>query len=148
MAELTGTELIGTQLTGTHIAFLSYLALMVLVLFILLWIRTKAAMSGVKPNTFSPTGEDLGEFSKRLVRTHANIYEFFPLFGGVLLYAIITDQTNITNGLALVLLGARLLQSLTHLVSTSVMAVQLRFFMFLVQIFIVCFWLLKFFGLF
>ena len=135
-------------MNDTHIALLGYIGLFLIILLILAGLRTMLTLNGTKKaNSFAPTGEDAGEFSRRLVRTHANMYEFFPVFGGVLLFALATDQTAVTNGLALIFLGARVLQTLTHLISTSIMAVQVRFFFFLVQFFIAGFWVLKFSGL-
>ncbi len=135
-------------LSNTSIAFLGYLALMIVVLLILAGLRTGLTLSGKKrANDFAPTGEDAGAFSRRLVRTHANIYEFFPIYGGVLLYALATGQTAVTNGLAIIFIGARVLQSCIHLLSTSVIAVQVRFFFFLVQFFIAAYWTLKFLGI-
>ncbi len=136
------------HLSNTHIAFLGYMALMIVLLLILAQLRVRAALSGKAANKFSPTGEDLGPFSVRLCRAHANVYEFFPLYGGLLLYAMATGQMAVTNGLALVLLGARVLQSLTHVLSTSHLAVQIRFLTFLIQVFILIYWTLKLFGIF
>ncbi len=134
-------------MTNTHIALLGYIGLFMAILLILAALRTMLTLKGEKKaNSFAPTGEDAGPFSLKLVRAHANMYEFFPVYGGILLFAMATGQTSVTNGLALIFLGARVLQALTHLISTSVMAVQVRFFFFLVQFFIAGFWLLKFFG--
>jgi len=135
-------------MTNTHIALLGYIGLFLTILLILAGLRTMLALKGEKKaNSFAPTGEDAGPFSLKLVRAHANMYEFFPVYGGILLFAMATGQMAVTNGLALIFLGARVLQSLTHLISTSVMAVQVRFFFFLAQFFIAGFWLLKFAGL-
>ena len=135
-------------LSHTQLALVGYMVLFLALLLILAGLRTMVTMSGKKKaNEFKPTGEDVGPFSLRLVRAHANMYEFFPIYGGVLLYAMATGQTTVTNGLALIFLVARLLQTLTHLISTSVMAVQVRFFFFLVQFFIAAWWVLKFLGL-
>jgi len=56
-------------------------------------------------------------------------------------------QTDITEPLALLLLGARLFQSLMHLISTSPLFVWLRFAAFFVQLAILAWWLLQFAGL-
>jgi len=135
-------------MTNTHIALLGYIGLFLTILLILAGLRTMLTLKGAKKaNSFAPTGEDAGPFSLKLVRAHANMYEFFPVYGGILLFAMATGQMAVTNGLALIFLGARVLQALTHLISTSIMAVQVRFFFFLVQFFIAGFWLLKFAGL-
>lgn len=80
-----------------------------------------------KANSFNPDGSDVSNFSNRLCRAHANCYEGFPIFGGLLLLAIASDTMAITNGLAYILIGARLGQSFIHLASTSVVAVFVRF---------------------
>ena len=132
----------------TTIALIGHIGLFIIVLLTLGGLRTGLTLSGKKTaNSFSPTGEDAGDFSRRLVRAHANIYELFPVWGGILLLALATGHTQITNGLALVFLGARVLQTLVHLISTGIIAVQVRFFFFLVQILIAIFWLYKFFML-
>ncbi len=136
------------SLSNTSIAFLGFIALLLATLLLLAGLRTKLTLNGKKrANDFAPTGEDAGEFSRRLVRVHANMYEFFPVYGGLLLFALATGQTAITNGLALFFLGTRVLQAIVHLASTSIMAVQVRFFFFLVQFFIAIYWVLKFFGI-
>jgi len=61
--------------------------------------------------------------------------------------AIATDTTAITDGLAYYFIGARVLQAVIHLASTSNLAVQVRFAFFLVQIVIAVMWILKFIGM-
>jgi len=134
-----------TLANHTSIALLGYIALFLLILLILAGLRTTLTLNGTKAaNDFAPTGEDAGQFSKRLVRAHANMYEFFPVYGGILLLALATGHTEITNGLAMIFLGARVLQALIHILSTSIIAVQVRFFFFLVQFFIAAYWAYKF----
>ncbi|PHR60362.1 MAG: MAPEG family protein [Robiginitomaculum sp.] len=134
--------------SNTSIALLGYIGIFLVSLLMLATLRVTLSLKGKKrANDFSPTGEDVSEFSRRLVRTHANMYEFFPVFGGLLLYALATGQTAVTNGLALAFLGARILQALIHLFSTSIMAVQIRFAFFLAQFVIAIIWILKFFGI-
>jgi len=129
----------------TVIALLGYIGWTTFILLVLGIYRTALTLSGKKAaNSFAPSGDDVSPFSGRLCRAHANCYEYFPIAGGLLLYALATDQSAVTNGLALIMIGARILQSITHLLSTSVMAVQVRFFFFLVQIGIAVFWLYEF----
>ena len=87
-------------------------------------------------NQFDPGGADVGEFSRRLCRAHANCYENLPIFGGLIAVALATGHTAATDGLAMWFLGARIGQSIVHLASTSVMAVNLRFALYLAQWFI------------
>ncbi len=97
--------------------------------------------AGKALNSFLAAGTDLPGFGLRLTRAHANTYEFLPIAGVVMLYAIATGQTRLTDDLATVLIGARLAQSIVHLVSTSTMAVLVRFTFFFVQVCVVGYWI-------
>ncbi len=122
-------------------ALLIYILWMLLLLGMLAGMRTGMTLSGAKKaNAFSPDGADVGDFSNRLCRAHANCYESFPIFGGLLLLAIASDTMAITDGLAYILIAARLGQSLIHLISTSESAVFVRFGFFLVQVAIALYW--------
>ena len=63
-----------------------------------------------------------------------------PVFGGLLVVALLTGKAALTDPLAPWLLAARLAQSLIHLASTSVAAVNLRFATFAVQLGIALYW--------
>ncbi|MEZ5922329.1 MAG: MAPEG family protein [Parvularculaceae bacterium] len=131
-------------MTPTAMALLGFVLWTILLVGFLAIYRSGVVMGGgKKSNQFQPSGDDLTGFGRRLTRAHANCYESLPIAGSVMLYAIATNQTVITDGLALPFLGARLLQSLTHLISTSETAVLFRFVFFLVQVGIVVFWILK-----
>lgn len=131
-------------MTPTAVALLGFVAWTI---FLVAWLgvfRVSLALSGKKKEPgFSPSGEDLEGFGRRLTRAHANCYENLPVAGAVLLYAIATSQTAITDEFALPFLSARFLQSLTHLVSTSRPAVLVRFLLYIVQNVILVIWLLK-----
>ncbi len=108
--------------------------------------RIRATMAeGKALNSFDPAGNDLGDFGRRVTRAHANCYENLAVAAAVLLYAIATDQTAITNGLAMTFLGARVLQSVIHMFSTSVPAVLVRATLFFVQVFILIIWIYRLF---
>ncbi len=134
-------------MTPTATALLGYVAWTLLLVISLGTLRTGAVLAGKKaPNAFSPSGDDMGGFAQRLTRAHANCYENLPIAGAVLLYAIAVNQTWATDRLALALLGARIAQSVAHLISTGNMFVRIRFFFFVVQIAILVYWLLLLFG--
>jgi uncharacterized MAPEG superfamily protein len=95
----------------------------------------------VAANEFRPDNSNLPPFMQRLARAHANCIESFPIIGGLLVVALLTNRTGVTDALAPWLLLARLLQSSIHLVSTSVLAANLRFLAFAVQIAIAVYWL-------
>ena len=133
-------------MSATVVALLGYIGVMLVLLLILAGLRVGLTVMGKAPASgFAPGGDDVSPFSTRLCRAHANSYEFFPIVGGLLLYGLATGQSSITNGLAIFLLGARVLQSITHLASSSAMAVRLRFAFFLVQFLIAGYWLYLFF---
>jgi uncharacterized MAPEG superfamily protein len=99
--------------------------------------RASLVITGKRaPNRFDPGGADVGEFSRRLCRAHANCYENLPIFGGLVAVALATGQSQVTDGLAMWFLGARIGQSVVHLLSVSNMAVNVRFALYLVQWFI------------
>ena len=97
-------------------------------------------LKAVPSNGFQPDNGNLSPFMQRLARAHANCLEGLPVFGGLLVIAVLAGQTAVTDPLALVLLGARVVQSLIHLASLSVMAVNLRFSAFAVQMLIALYW--------
>jgi len=126
-------------------ALLGYIIWMMSLLILLGTLRVGLVLSGKKsPNAFAPDGKDVSPFVNRLCRAHANCYESFPIFGGLLLLAIATGNNGITDGLAYYFIGARVLQSVTQLISASNVAVNVRFAFFIVQIVIAVVWLLQF----
>ena len=94
----------------------------------------------VRSNEFKPDNSNISPFMQRLARAHANCVESLPLFGGLLLVALVTGRTAATDPLAPWLLGARVLQSSIHLASTSVVAVNARFAAFMLQVAIAVYW--------
>ncbi|WP_280041748.1 MAPEG family protein [Pseudomonas sp. Hg5Tf] len=103
---------------------------------------------GVPANEFRPDNGNLSPFMQRLARAHANCVEGLPIFGGLLLLALITGQTTITDPLAYTLLGARLIQSCVHLLSRSTPAVFIRFAAFAVQLAVATVWAVHLFSVF
>lgn len=96
---------------------------------------------GRAPNTYTPDGAGEPAWAGRVCRAHANSYESFPFTAGVLLLALAIAQTEITNEFALLMLGARVLQSVVHLISTSVIFVLARFTFYFVQWALAAYWL-------
>ncbi len=131
-------------MSSTEITLLGLVLWGVLLVLSLGALRSMAVLTeGRAANSFDPSGNDLGGLGKRLTRAHANCYEFLPIAGLVLLYAIATEQTAVTNGLAFVFFGARIAQSLVHMISTSSTFVLVRFGFFGIQLVILIFWLLS-----
>lgn len=133
------------SLSPSAFALLGLVAWTVLLVLLVVNQRGLLVMSGrMKVNAFAADGSTTpGAFGQRVVRAHANCVENVPLFCAVLLYAMVTQQTLITDPLAPALLVARIVQSLVHLLSTSALAVWVRFAAFFVQLIILIWWLLR-----
>src|ERR1700728_42778 len=118
------------------------LTLWTLVLLILMEaLRTRYVVTKVvAANEFRPDNSNLSPFMQRLARAHANCIESLPIFGILLITALLTNRAGITNPLAPWLLVARIIQSCVHLASLSVAAVNVRFGAFAVQIAIAVYW--------
>ncbi len=129
----------------TAIALTGYIAWFLILLTSIVLIHTALTLSGKRQaNSFSPEGNDVSDFKLRLHRAHANTLEAMPYIGGLLLLALATNNTQITDQLALPLLAARILQSTVHLISTSNPAVTVRFTFLSIQLGISFYWLVKF----
>lgn len=131
-------------MTPTIIALLGLIGWTLLLLVLMEVIRSALVVSGKVPaNGFDPDNSRLSPFMQRLARAHANCLEGLPIFGGLMLIAVVLEQTDLTDPLALVLLGARILQSLIHLASISPLAVTARFAFFAVQMGIGVYWVFR-----
>ena len=132
-------------MNATIISLLGYISW---ILILLVWLSTYRTLLVAKKeqavNDFKSDGSNSPAFGERLSRAQGNCVESFAFMGGLMLLALATNSAVITNGLALVLLAARLGQSITHLLSTSVMAVQIRFAFFLAQVAICFYWAMLF----
>jgi uncharacterized MAPEG superfamily protein len=118
--------------------FIGWALLLLVVMEIL---RSRLVLTGrAQSNEFKPDNSNSSPFMQRLARAHANCVESLPLFGGLLLVALATGRSGATDALAPWLLGARVVQSSIHLASTSVVAVNARFAVFVVQLAIAVYW--------
>lgn len=125
----------------TAFALTGFIAWALALLVLMEAIRSSLVASGKVPaNGFMPDNANLSPFMQRLARAHANCLEGLPIFGGLMLVALVTGRTGVTDPLAYVLLGARLLQSCIHLASLSPTAVTLRFIAFALQMGIGAMW--------
>lgn len=116
-------------------------------LLLLVWMevmRAKLVLTGAVPaNEFRPDNANLSPFMQRLARAHANCIEGLPIFGGLMLVAVVAEKSSITDPLAYLLFGARIVQSAIHLASVSASAVTLRFTAFAVQMGIAVYWAIR-----
>ena len=113
-------------------------------LFLLVWMEAvrswRVATGRTRSNEFRPDNANLSEFMQRLARAHANCVESLPVMGGLLLVAVATGRHEVTDSLAPVLLAARVAQSSVHVASLSIIAVNVRFAFFAVQMLIAAWW--------
>jgi len=80
-------------------------------------LRSKLVLTGeVAANGFTPDNAKLSPFMQRLARAHANCLEGLPIFGGIMVLAVLAGWAAVTDPLACVLLAARITQSVIHLV--------------------------------
>ncbi|MEM0912658.1 MAG: MAPEG family protein [Pseudomonadota bacterium] len=130
-------------MNATIIALAGYIIWLMLLLLLLPAYRSAHnAKNKRKSLKFSPDGTDVSDFGFRITRAHLNTVESFPIVAGTMLLALATDSTSITNGLAYVVLAARVVQSVVHLISTSNPAITTRFVFFLIQFGICFYWLI------
>jgi uncharacterized MAPEG superfamily protein len=131
-------------MSTTLIALTGFIAWTLALLVLMEVIRSKMVLTKqVQANGFQPDNGNLSPFMQRLARAHANCIEGLPIFGGLMLVAVFTNKSALTDPLAYVLLGARIFQSAIHLVSVSEHAVTLRFTAFAVQMVIAVYWCVK-----
>lgn len=131
-------------MSSTLLALLGFvgwtLALLVLMEVVRSWLVLGRHMPA---NGFQPDNGNLSPFMQRLARAHANCLEGLPIFGTLMIVAMVTGRTAVTDPAALVLLGARIVQSSIHLASLSSTAVMLRFTAFAVQLGIAAYWTVR-----
>jgi uncharacterized MAPEG superfamily protein len=128
-------------MTPTLAALTGFIAWTLFLLVAMEAIRSKMVVAKEVPaNGFRPDNANLSPFMQRLARAHANCLEGLPVFGGLMLVAAVSGHSALTDPLAFVLLGARIVQSSIHLASLSPAAVTFRFSAFAVQMGIGVYW--------
>lgn len=117
-------------------ALIAYALWAIALVIVLAIVRGAMVLRGrVKANSFTAGTPHGGDAYWRLNRAHLNTLENLPIFAAIVLSGWVVGMENaIFNRLAVIVIAARILQSLIHLVSGSVAAVSLRFAAFAVQI--------------
>lgn len=125
-------------------SLLGFIAWTLFLLVLMEVMRARLVVAGHVPaNGFNPENSNLSPFMQRLARAHANCLENLAPLGALMLLAVVAGKSAVTDPLAYVLLGARIVQSSIHLASTSVAAVNVRFAAFAVQIAIAVVWVVS-----
>ena len=131
-------------MSHTLLALLGFICWTLALLVLMEVIRSKLVLTGeVAANGFNPENSNLSPFMQRLAHAHANCLEGLPVFGGLMVLAVLAGKSSVTDPLAYALLAARILQSTIHLASTSSTAVTARFAAFAVQMSIAVYWAVK-----
>lgn len=134
-------------MSHTLLALLGFISWALALLVLMEVIRSKLVLAGeVAANGFNPQNSNLSPFMQRLARAHANCLEGLPIFGGLMVVAILAGRSGVTDPLAYTLVAARIVQSTIHLASTSSAAVTTRFVAFAVQVGIAVYWAIKLHG--
>ncbi|MGB0920459.1 MAG: MAPEG family protein [Alphaproteobacteria bacterium] len=133
MADTFGLIALSTPLTTLVLYALWALAL---VLGVVGWRGLMVFKDGTDPATF-PSGQKHGPDTYwRLNRAHANAVENLPIFGAIVVASAITGHSTGTFAtLCVVVLCARIVQSVLHVSSNHTMVVNMRFASLLVQVF-------------
>jgi uncharacterized MAPEG superfamily protein len=125
----------------TLFALVAFSAWTLLLVFSLAGLRMLTSQrTGKAINSFLPDGSDMEGLGHRWTRAHLNCVEFLPVFAAVSLAAVAAGRSDVTNGLAMVVLYLRLGQSIVHIASTAVPAVLVRATLFVGQVLIVLNW--------
>lgn len=104
--------------------------------------RTRQVMSGKAKADSFPSGEKHGDDAYwRINRAQANTLENLPIFGALVLAGVASGVTTpLFSMLCVIIVIARMSQSIIHMTSGSIAAINLRFMAYLVQM--ICFiWL-------
>lgn len=91
-------------------------------------------------NAFSPDGDDLPGFGRRVTRAHLNCVETLPVFAAIVAAAGLSGQMGVLEGTAIYVLYARLGQSVVHMISGSLPASLLRGGLFTAQVVLMLFY--------
>ncbi len=131
-------------MSATSTALIGLVSWSVALSIVLVGTRVIATAKGEKElNAFQPDGKDLNPAGQRITRSHANSLEYLAGSVGLMLLAIATGNSAITDGLAMILLYCRMGQSVVHIISTSKPMVALRATLFSAQLGIWIYWIIK-----
>jgi len=91
-------------------------------------------------NNFSPDGSNTPGFGQRVTRAQLNCIEMLPAFAALVIVASLSDQLAIMDSTVMYVLYARIGQSVTHMISTSIIAVVIRAGFWVVQLALLLFY--------
>lgn len=132
------------EISATLCALLGYAAWTLGIVFMIVNYRGVLVLSGQKRADEFPRGSyEAPALVQRMQDAHANCVENIGPAAAVLLAAMATGQTAVTDPLACWLLGARIAQSSVHIIAVNHWMVMARFTFLLAQFGILAWWILK-----
>ncbi|MGB1580878.1 MAG: MAPEG family protein [Nevskiales bacterium] len=125
-------------------ALLGYVVWTLALVLIVVDYRVVLVLTGKKrADEFPRRGYEPPAFIQRVQDAHANTLENLPVAAAVLLAAMTTGQTAVTDPLACWLLYARIGQSVVHMIAVNHWMVLLRATFLILQFGILGWWILK-----
>lgn len=129
-------------------ALLGFTAWTIALIFVVVNYRTFPVLSGkTKANSWTRGTQTWSDapLITRMAHAHMNCLENLPLVAAIILSAHVLGQAAVVdaNGLACILLGARIAQSVVHIIAVNHVMVLLRAVFYTVQLLILIWWLLK-----
>lgn len=125
-------------------ALLGYVVWTLALVLIVVDYRVVLVLTGKKrADEFPRRGYEPPAFIQRVQDAHANTLENLPVAAAVLLAAMATGQTAVTDPLACWLLYARIGQSVVHMIAVNHWMVLLRATFLILQFGILGWWILK-----
>lgn len=132
------------ELSPSICALLGFAGVTLALIVLIVSYRSVLVLTGQRrADEFPRRGYEPPAFVQRLQDAHANCVENLPLVAAVILAAVATGQTAITDPLACYLLYARIGQSAVHALAVNHWMVMLRVTFFSAQIGILVWWILK-----
>jgi hypothetical protein len=130
-------------MTTSLFAMAAYIGWILLLYFIVIGYRGFMVVSAQRKADAWTRGRVLEDspLVKRIGDALSNSLETVALFLGVILLAQVSDQSSVTDGLAPIYVGARVIQSVSHICSVHhLMIFLVRFPAFLVQVGLLTWW--------
>ena len=88
-------------MSSTLSALLGFLGWALFLLVLMEAMRARLVIAGEVPaNVFDPAKPNLSTFMQRLARAHANCLEGLPVFGGLMLLAVVAGRSGVTEPLS------------------------------------------------
>ncbi len=132
------------ELSPTICALLGFAALTLALPVLVVSYRSMLVLTGQKRgDDFSRRVYDSPALIQRIMDAHANCVENLPVLAAVVLAAVATGQTALTDPLACYFLYARIGQSAVHVIAVNHWMVLARVTFFVAQIGILGWWILK-----